>query len=69
MTKAPAPHDHESSELEEPAAPQTPPETAREVARGRSARTPFLALGSVALVVWLTAALIATVVVLLWIFL
>jgi hypothetical protein len=38
----------------------------REVARGRSARTPFLVLGSVAATVWGVAALIAVVALLLW---
>jgi hypothetical protein len=38
----------------------------REVARGRSARTPFLVLGSVAATVWAAAALIAGVALLLW---
>ena len=38
----------------------------REVARGRSARTPFLLLGSVAATVWGVAALIAGVALLLW---
>jgi hypothetical protein len=38
----------------------------REVARGRSTRTPFLLLGSVAATVWGLAALIAGVALLLW---
>jgi hypothetical protein len=38
----------------------------REVARGRSTRTPFLVLGSVAATVWTAAALIAGVALLLW---
>ena len=38
----------------------------REVARGRSTRTPFLVLGSVAATVWAVAALIAGVALLLW---
>jgi hypothetical protein len=38
----------------------------REVARGRSTRTPFLLLGSVAATVWAVAALIAAVALLLW---
>lgn len=38
----------------------------REVARGRSTRTPFLVLGSVAATVWGVAALIAVVALLLW---
>jgi hypothetical protein len=38
----------------------------REVARGRSSRTPFLVLGSVAATVWAVAALIAGVALLLW---
>jgi hypothetical protein len=37
----------------------------REVARGRSTRTPFLVLGSVALTVWLAAGLIVGVALLL----
>jgi hypothetical protein len=65
MTQAPAPDEDERPAVE----PQTPPELAREVARGRSGRTPFFVLGGVALVVWLTAGVIATAVILLWIFL
>lgn len=38
----------------------------REVARGRSTRTPFVLLGSVAATVWGVAALIAGVALLLW---
>jgi hypothetical protein len=38
----------------------------REVARGRSTRTPFLVLGSVAATVWGVAALIVGVALLLW---
>jgi hypothetical protein len=38
----------------------------REVARGRSTRTPFLLLGSVAATVWGVAALIAVVALLIW---
>jgi hypothetical protein len=38
----------------------------REVTRGRSTRTPFLVLGSVAATVWAVAALIAGVALLLW---
>jgi hypothetical protein len=38
----------------------------REVARGRSTRTPFLVLGSVAATVWGIAALLAGVALLLW---
>jgi hypothetical protein len=38
----------------------------REVARGKSARTPFLLLGSVAATVWGIAALIAGIALLLW---
>lgn len=38
----------------------------REVARGRSTRTPFLLLGSVAVTVWGVAALIAGIALLLW---
>jgi hypothetical protein len=38
----------------------------REVARGRSTRTPFLVLGSVAATVWAVAALIIVVALLLW---
>jgi hypothetical protein len=38
----------------------------REVARGRSTRTPFVLLGSVAATVWSVAALIAGVALLLW---
>jgi hypothetical protein len=38
----------------------------REVARGKSPRTPFLLLGSVAATVWGIAALIAGVALLLW---
>jgi hypothetical protein len=38
----------------------------REVARGRSTRTPFLVLGSVAATVWGVAALIAGIALLLW---
>jgi hypothetical protein len=37
-----------------------------EVAAGRSTRTPFLLLGGVALIVWLTAALIAGVILVIW---
>jgi hypothetical protein len=38
----------------------------REVARGKSTRTPFLVLGSVAATVWTAAALIVGVALLLW---
>jgi hypothetical protein len=38
----------------------------REVARGKSTRTPFLVLGSVAATVWGVAALIVGVALLLW---
>jgi hypothetical protein len=38
----------------------------REVARGRSTRTPLLVLGSVAATVWAVAALIVGVALLLW---
>jgi hypothetical protein len=38
----------------------------REVARGRSTRTPFVVLGSVAATVWAVAALIVGVTLLLW---
>lgn len=38
----------------------------REVARGRSTRTPLLVLGSVATTIWGVAALIGGVAVLLW---
>jgi hypothetical protein len=38
----------------------------REVARGRSTRTPFLVLGSVAATVWGVAALIVGIALLLW---
>jgi hypothetical protein len=38
----------------------------REVARGRSTRTPFLVLGSVAATVWAVAALVVGVALLLW---
>ena len=38
----------------------------REVARGRSTRTPFLLLGSIAATVWGIAALIAGVALVLW---
>jgi hypothetical protein len=38
----------------------------REVARGRSTRTPFLVLGSVAATVWGVAAVIVGVALLLW---
>lgn len=38
----------------------------REVARGRSTRTPFVLLGSVAATVWGVAAVIAGVALLLW---
>jgi hypothetical protein len=38
----------------------------REVTRGRSTRTPFLVLGSVAATVWGVAALIAGAALLLW---
>jgi hypothetical protein len=38
----------------------------REVARGKSTRTPFLVLGSVAATVWAVAALIVGVALLLW---
>jgi hypothetical protein len=38
----------------------------REVARGRSSRTPLMLLGSVAATVWGVAALIAGVAILLW---
>ena len=37
-----------------------------ELASGRSTRSPFLLLGRVALVVWLTAGLITVVVLILW---
>jgi hypothetical protein len=37
-----------------------------ELAGGRSTRTPLLLLGGVALAVWLTAALIAGIVLVLW---
>jgi hypothetical protein len=37
-----------------------------ELASDRSTRTPFLLLGGVALAVWLTAALIAGIVLVLW---
>jgi hypothetical protein len=38
----------------------------REVARGKSTRTPFLVLGSVAATVWAVAALIVGVALVLW---
>ena len=38
----------------------------REVARGKSARTPFLVLGSVAATLWGVAALIVGIALLLW---
>jgi hypothetical protein len=38
----------------------------REVARGKSTRTPFLVLGSVAATVWGVAALIVGIALLLW---
>ena len=38
----------------------------REVARGRSTRTPFVVLGSVAATVWAVAALIVGVALVLW---
>jgi hypothetical protein len=45
---------------------EPPEDEVREVARGKSTRTPFLLLGSVAATVWGTAALIAGVALLLW---
>jgi hypothetical protein len=67
MTQAPAPGEDERPALERRAGSQdatggAPPE----VARGESARTPLLVLGSVALTVWLAAGVIAAAVVLLW---
>ena len=38
----------------------------REVARGKSTRTPFLVLGSVAATIWMVAALVVGVALLLW---
>jgi hypothetical protein len=40
----------------------------RTVARGRAARTPFVAMAGVAAVVWVVAGLIALAVLLIWLF-
>lgn len=49
------------SEFKETAAHET-----REVARGRSAATPFAALGGVALVVWAVAAVVVAIAIVFW---
>jgi hypothetical protein len=44
------------------------PKLETEVASGRSTRTPFLLIGGVAVAVWLTAALITGVILVIWLF-
>jgi hypothetical protein len=54
------------NEEREPDERDRPGKLESELAGGRSTRTPFLLLGGVALAVWLTAALIAGIVLVLW---
>jgi hypothetical protein len=56
---------HEPPEEERPASPES---EVRTVARGKATRTPFVALASVATVVWLVAGLITAAVLLIWLF-
>jgi hypothetical protein len=56
VTNTPIPEEDEQEPLE------------REAARGRSGRTPFLAIGAAALIVWSVAGLIAAAVLLIWFF-
>jgi hypothetical protein len=61
-----AEHESPSVEPEPPQAPASAESEARAVARGKAARTPFVALATVATVVWLTAGLVTAAVLLIW---
>jgi hypothetical protein len=61
-----AEHESPGVEPETPEAPASAESEARAVARGKAGRTPFVALATVATVVWLTAGLVTAAVLLIW---
>lgn len=59
-------HESPSAETEPSEAPASAEPETRAVARGKAARTPFVALATVAAVVWVLAGVITAAVLLVW---